>query len=132
MPGTRYLVGVLAPRKRPRSGSSTAPAPTPPDEEEETDGDLPDNEDLALGGRDTSQDGTTDQSPAQDKSLIPSSMGLTFSVDKQAKQLEVTASWGQYLKQPSEYLVSEDAGIPAASGSVTLAPGPSPLLSETA
>src|SRR5206468_3704674 len=40
------------------------------------------------------------------------SLGMTFSVDLEAKQLQVTASWGQYLKQPSEYLVSEKTGAP--------------------
>jgi hypothetical protein len=116
-PGTRYFVGVLAPRKRSRGRDHTAPAPaTPPPqadgEEEETNDDILDGDELALGGRDSVQDGTTDLAPAQDKALIPSSFGMTFSVDLEAKELKVTAAWGQYLKQPSEYLISEKTGNP--------------------
>ena len=80
-PGTRYFVGVLAPRKRAKAGAAPAPAPAVPqpqtDEEEETEGEILDGDELALGGRDTTQDGTTDQAPAQDKALIPSSFGMT-------------------------------------------------------
>jgi hypothetical protein len=116
-PGTRYFVGVLAPRKRSRRGDGSGSASVPPsqpatEEEEETDHEALDGDELALGGRDTTQDGTTDIAPAQDKALIPSSFGLTFSVDLEAKELKVTASWGQYLKQSSEYLVREKTGNP--------------------
>ena len=115
-PSTRYFVGVLAPRKR-SSSHSVSPTPvTPPQtatgEDEETDGEILDGDELALGGRDTTQDGTTDQAPAQDKALIPSSLGMTFSVDLEAKELQVKASWGQYIRQPSEYLVTEKTGNP--------------------
>src|SRR5947209_3266441 len=73
-PGTRYFVGVLAPRKRAKGGqpssvgtNSTAPTtPQVADEDEEADGEILDGDELALGGRDTSQDGTTDTAPAQD------------------------------------------------------------------
>ena len=58
------------------------------------------------------QDGTTDLAPAQDKALIPSSFGMTFSVNLEATELHVIASWGQYERQPSEYLVSEKTGNP--------------------
>jgi hypothetical protein len=115
-PSTRYFVGVLAPRKKSRGSDHgelhRAVPPQLAEEEEETDGEILDGDELALGGRDTAQDGTTDQAPAQDKALIPSSFGLTFSVDLEAKELQVTASWGQYLKQSSEYLVSEKTGNP--------------------
>ena len=76
-PGTRYFVGVLAPRKRAKADAVPPPVavapPTPIEgEEEETDGEILDGDELALGGRDTTQDGTTDQAPAQDKALIQS------------------------------------------------------------
>ena len=115
-PSTRYFVGVLAPRKRAKA--DVAPvvkdtAPTPPAEDaEEPDGEILDGDELALGGRDTSQDGTTDQAPSQDKALIPSSFGMTFSLNMEAKELEVSAAWGHYTKQVSEYLVSEKTGTP--------------------
>src|SRR5438876_12194916 len=70
-PGTRYFVGVLAPRKRAKAGTAPAhpvavSAPLANDEEGEADGEILDGDELALGGRDTSQDGTTDQSAAQE------------------------------------------------------------------
>src|SRR5262249_15942769 len=116
-PSTRYFVGVLAPRKRAKSGSPPASTshtstPSPHAEAEETDGELLDGDELALGGSDSSQDGTTDLAPAQDKALIPSSFGMTFCVDPEATALQVSASWGQYERQPSAYLVSEKTGNP--------------------
>src|SRR5262249_25534424 len=89
-PGTRYFVGVLAPRKRSRgharADGDSEPAGGPGhvavgddvvtgDDGHAGDdggGEILDGDELALGGRDTSQDGTTDQAPAQDKALIPS------------------------------------------------------------
>src|SRR5437763_637408 len=64
-PGTRYFVGVLAPRKRSRRGDDSSPAPvrsspSASEEEEEVDHEALDGDELALGGRDTAQDGTTD------------------------------------------------------------------------
>src|SRR5271170_6537814 len=116
-PGTRYFVGVLAPRKRAKAGAAPPPAavaPPPPtdDEEEETDGEILDGDELALGGRDTTQDGTTDQAPAQDKALIPSSFGMTFSLNLETTELQLSAAWGHYVKEVSEYLVSEKTGAP--------------------
>src|SRR5262245_11357605 len=115
-PGTRYFIGVLAPRKRAKAvAAPVQPAVVPaPATEQETDADseILDGDELALGGRDTTQDGTTDQAPAQDKALIPSSFGMTFSVNQEAKQIDVAAAWGQYLREKSEYLVSEKTGSP--------------------
>src|SRR3954452_24704405 len=66
-PGTRYFVGVLAPRKRAKAGAAPVkaavePAPLADDDEADGDGEILDGDELALGGKDTSQDGTTDQS----------------------------------------------------------------------
>jgi hypothetical protein len=116
-PGTRYLIGVLAPRKRARA---TAAPPTaavvPPAAENEDEGadEILDGDELALGAlpRETTQDGTTDQAPAQDKALIPSSFGMTFSLNLEAKELQLSAAWGQYVKEVSEYLVSDKTGNP--------------------
>src|SRR5947207_13405821 len=61
-PGTRYFVGVLAPRKRakavavPTKHAGVAPSSAEGDEEE-ADSEILDGDELALGGRDTSQDG---------------------------------------------------------------------------
>lgn len=114
-PGTRYFVGVLAPRKRAAtttivSKSTTAQPTVDEDEDVESDVEILDGDELALGGKDSSQDGTTDQAPAQDKALIPSSFGMTFSVNIDATKIQISASWGQYVKEVSEYLVSEKTG----------------------
>ncbi len=127
-PGTRYFVGVLAPRKRanrggghdgvPGGGPAAVRRDVDPaagdDEVDVDDGEILDGDELALGGRDTSQDGTTDQSAAQEhaKALIPSSFGMTFSVNLEATEIDVSAAWGQYLREKSEYLVSEKTGNP--------------------
>jgi hypothetical protein len=116
-PGTRYFVGVLAPRKRPQGEGATASpvivtAPATDETETEADDVILDGDDLALGGKDSSQDGTTDQAPAQDKALIPSSFGMTFSLDLAATELQLIATWGQYVKGLSEYDVSEKTGNP--------------------
>ena len=118
-PGTRYFVGVLAPRKRAKAGAAPAPpvavAPPPADDEEgDADGEILDGDELALGGKDTSQDGTTDQSASQEqaKALIPSSFGMTFSVNPEATEIDVCAAWGQYVREKSAYLVSEKSGNP--------------------
>jgi hypothetical protein len=116
-PGTRYFVGVLAPRWRTKgwgqnSKSKNQPKPQAPvaEEDDDADGEILDGDDLALGGRDSAQDGITDQAPAQDKALMPSSFGMTFSIDLKATELQVTASWGHYQKEVSESLVSEKTG----------------------
>lgn len=52
-PGTRYFVGVLAPRKRARAGATAGPTVVPPstkDEEDEADGEIMDGGTPALGG----------------------------------------------------------------------------------
>ncbi len=56
----RYIVGLLAPK-----GQTFLP-----DEQD----------DLAEGGADTDQDGKTDTAVPQNASMLPSSIGLTFTV----------------------------------------------------
>lgn len=103
----RYIVGVLAPS---RAG---APADTVPDEEDEDDEDtplLPDQ--LAEGGSDTADDGTTDQDVPVAAGHLPSSLGMTFSVDTDTKTVKVSAAWGQYKREVREDQISERTGNP--------------------
>ena len=37
---------------------------------------------------------------------------MTFSLNLEASELQLSAAWGQYLKEVSEYLVSEKTGSP--------------------
>ncbi len=102
----RYLVGVLAPSEWTSEGKS---APTdadngssgPDDDEEDEDAPaIPDE--LAAGGNDTLDDGATDQDAPVSQAHFPSSIGLTFSVSTEARQLRIEAGWGQYLKEVKE------------------------------
>ena len=118
-PATRYFVGVLAPRKRANAGAAPVAATVVPPtlievEDAVDDADIIDGDELALGGKDSTQDGVTDQTASQEqaKALIPSSFGMTFSLNIEATELQLSAAWGQYVKQLSEYLVSEKTGNP--------------------
>lgn len=72
----RYLVGMLAPK-----GQSALP--------EEMD-------DLATGGVD-GQDGMTDGPPARaTASMLPRSLGLTFTLHDEAEAIVMQAKWGRY------------------------------------
>ena len=111
----RYLVGTLAPRRHfplPEKGTAASPV----EADEDADGDLPPNDDLALGddegGSASGDDGPVELSAPQSKAIFPSSLGMSFSVDLEAKELQVTASWGRYDKQPSEYLINDKSGSP--------------------
>ena len=85
----RYLVGMLAPKRQELS----------PEEFDE----------LAQGGVGSTEDGATDFTAPPAKTMFPSSFGLTFCVDKEAEALQITARWGQYLRERSETL-TKDSG----------------------
>ncbi len=76
----RYLVGMLAPNK-----VQTVP--------EELD-------DLAQADE-SGDDGPADADAKQTASLSPSSIGMSFCVDRDATELLVTARWGHYLRELS-------------------------------
>src|SRR5215469_14316971 len=66
----RYLVGMIAPKRQELS----------PEEFYE----------LPQGGSDTVEEGTTEYSAPTTKTMFPSSFGLTFCLDLEAKELQVT------------------------------------------
>src|SRR5687768_7386069 len=74
---SRYVVGLLAPK-----GQAIIPR-------EEQD------EELAIAGTDT-QDGKPSSPIASVPAMLPSSIGLTFSVSTQAKAIQIIARWGHY------------------------------------
>src|SRR5688572_2053608 len=74
----RYIVGRLAPR-----GQSLLP-----DEQDE----------LAVDGAGNDQDGMTEGSTFQSATILPSAMGLTFTVSDEATTIQITARWGQYKR----------------------------------
>jgi hypothetical protein len=87
----RYLVGLLAPRKRRV-------------EPEEFD-------DLGVERAPSPEDGTTDGGTLPAPTLSPSSMGLSFTVAGGTRALRVTLRWGRYERIVSERVVDE-AGKP--------------------
>src|SRR5262249_16639764 len=102
----RYLVGKLAPREAERGGIEGLEGPLVADEEEEPD-DLevhngrhePGAEfDGTTGRIDAEAEAADEIDAASNQSLVPSSIGLTFCVDGDAKQIEVEARWGQYVR----------------------------------
>lgn len=90
-PTDRYVVGQLAPR-----GSLIEP-----EEQDE----------LVKAGDTSNDDGEAESGTPEAESLRPSSLGLTFTVDGAASSILVRASWGEYVRTPSETLLT-DAGQP--------------------
>lgn len=86
----RYILGLLAPK-----GQTFIP-----DEQD----------DAAAGGNDDAQDGKSDTVVPQMASMLPSSIGLTFTVAGSAQAVEITAHWGYYRRSKSETLVDDKGG----------------------
>lgn len=88
----RYIVGLLAPK-----GQSI----------------IPDDDDpLAVDGSSDGQDGKADTEVPQTASMLPSAIGLTFTVSGQATAIRVTAKWGKYKRIRSETQPLDDKGNP--------------------
>ena len=100
----RYIVGVLA---QSRAG---APSDTAIDDDDEDTPLIPDE--LAEGGRDTADDGSTDRDVPVPAGHLPSSVGMTFSVDDQATAIKVSAFWGQYKREVREEQIDDRTGKP--------------------
>ena len=108
----RYLVGVLAPRRRrdepPPEITIPAAVSAGPGDEDEFPPVL--NDELAEDGQDYPEDGPADLSVALPKATEPSSFGMTFCVDEAAKEILATASWGQYLRPQKEERIDPATG----------------------
>jgi hypothetical protein len=95
VPTSRYLLGLLAPRNQSRLETL---------EEEE--------EELAIDSGETSEEGTPDAPIPIGTSLLPSSLGLTFSVDPDADSFQVHVSYGVYQRlQPGTEIENEDGEV---------------------
>jgi hypothetical protein len=95
----RYLVGVLAPGRAP----DISPKSTEKEEENEEEEEnpiIPDE--LPEGGSDTADDGTTDANIPVVQAHLPSSLGMSFCVDGEAKAIKVTATWGHYKREKKD------------------------------
>jgi hypothetical protein len=85
----RYLVGMLAPKQ------TTF-------EVQESD------DDYALAGDDTAQDGKVETDVPIAQTMFPSSMGMTFSVRGDVKRFIVNCMWGQYDRVRSRTLIQKE------------------------
>ena len=105
----RYLVGLLAPlhrRKRPSQSDDvleqsddqvSAKTGTVEEEPEQQD-------ELAVGGTGSNEDGTPEVANPTLESMFPSSMGLSFCVSGEALAIQIKAAWGQYDRVSSEFI----------------------------
>jgi hypothetical protein len=94
----RYLVGVLAPKMR----SKTPEEPTEESPEQQ--------DNLASAGQDNAEEGQSDSAIPPATSMFPSSIGMSFCVSGEIKELEITAKWGHYERKDSEISFKEDGG----------------------
>ncbi len=83
----RYLVGMLAPTKQNLS----------PEEFDE----------LGEGGTGSIEEGSTEYTGPTAKTMFPSSFGMTFCIDIEATELQITARWGHYARLASDTLKTE-------------------------
>lgn len=105
---SRYLVGWLAPKNVGR-GTAAATAriaeheidvvPAPDDNPLNP---LSDDGPLGAGGSDSTEEGIEDDPLTSSESMLPNSMGLTFSLDPSVAELKVSVEWGWYRKRRSE------------------------------
>ncbi len=102
----RYLVGKLAPREAALGGIEGLEGAFAAEDEEEPD-DLNVHSgrhesgaefDSTTGRVDGDAESADEIDAASNQSLVPSSLGMTFCVDGDAKQIEVEARWGQYVR----------------------------------
>jgi hypothetical protein len=113
----RYLVGVLAPARWSQAELVMAAgvkesSPLYGDEEEDDEDTPAIPDELAAGGQDSLDDGTTDQDVPVGRAHFPSSIGFTFSVREDTSVIDVEARWGQYLRAVKEEQINERTGKP--------------------
>jgi ribosomal protein L24E len=109
----RYIVGLLAPR-----GQSILP-----DEQDE----------LGVGGSSDAEETKADTAVPQTASMLPSAVGLTFTVEEEVEHIQVTARYGRYHRVESEVLEYDDGSprlvwkrepVEGTSEPIPLKPGP--------
>ena len=89
----RYLLGGLAPRDAGMDG-------------------MVDDDELGGAGDDSAEEGgSPEAAAAPERSLFPSSMGMTFTVDGDADEILVTAEWGRYLRDESDELETQSGEL---------------------
>jgi hypothetical protein len=69
-------------------------------------------DELATADGDEGEEGVPDSGTPSASTYFPSSMGLSFVVEAEAKEILIEADWGQYLRVKSETQQQRD-GSPA-------------------
>ncbi|MDD1414315.1 DUF1998 domain-containing protein [Dolichospermum sp. ST_con] len=122
----RYLVGLLAPQHRRITEetiekSSVVNQISKDDNADKLDDKLDDklrevdcylpgnNDELAISGKGTVEDGSTEVNVPPLETMFPSSFGMTFCVNGTAKALQITSGWGQYHRTDSGILNKVDS-----------------------
>src|SRR5947199_3496501 len=82
----RYLVGMLAPKRQELSPEQFDALPQ--------------------GGSGPVEDGTAESASPANKTMFPSSFGMTFCVCLDTPALQVTARWGHYHRDRSDHLAT--------------------------
>lgn len=103
----RYLVGMLAPRRQETDDHFASGSVEVDDDVDDTGGDFPPDDPIAIGCVDSIDEGATELTPPQPKAIFPSSFGMTFSVALEITEIQVSAKWGQYLREPSEHITTQ-------------------------
>ncbi|MCD0459558.1 DISARM system helicase DrmA [Roseiconus lacunae] len=118
----RYLVGILAPRKKSEEWKMGSGEWSVVNEEREgydehdeelatEPGDFPPGDELGIEGvgrgSASGDDGPTERSAPQSKAIFPSSIGMSFCVELDAKSFQVFPKFGWYDRAPSEHLTTK-------------------------
>jgi Helicase conserved C-terminal domain len=91
----RYLLGVIAPKIRQKQDSELK------EQDDESTA-------ILLLADNNSEEGNSEPNNSLSNSLYPSSFGLTFSVERQVKAIQITACWGQYQRVDSEIYFNDN------------------------
>jgi hypothetical protein len=100
----RYLVGMLAPK--------------------DSQIDRAEQDELRTGGGEDGEDGVAESGVPAGSTYFPSSMGLSFVLDAEAREIVVEAEWGQYLRVKSDTQTNRDGNPANVWKRVPVAPEP--------
>lgn len=115
----RYLVGKLAPKDcafeegSPSLERGEAEEVPMQDLEAKANADhIPNDKKGTYRLSDKGEDEDNEAEQVNTRSLIPSSIGMTFCIDGQVPEIEVEASWGRYTRADSETETNPETGKP--------------------
>ena len=119
----RYILGRLGPRREDEAGGAgptdedIREAEESPDENKNGNEDHAEHDEIRTPATDIAEEEPEEDvedalDVTRSNSLVPSSMGLTFSIDATLPDVEVEVSWGSYYRTRSETAVHPETGNP--------------------